>query len=140
MIRITIEIDNDNYRLNTNGTGSQLEIKPVIKKSKQPVKKEIVQEEKQPVSKAKTASSKRCLKCGNEFKPTSNAQRYCSEKCGMKRKSKVEVIKSNLAKKSIPPEEREQLNKELDQTLAEIEARKHQPYSLTEHSIGDIDK
>ncbi len=37
-----------------------------------------------PPSKAKTTKEKKCACCGESFKPRSNVQKYCSDKCSKK--------------------------------------------------------
>jgi hypothetical protein len=69
-----------------------------------------------------------CKKCGNQFIPIGQRQQYCSEACGMKRKSQKEKTLSKLKNKNLDPAEEAALQK----TLAEIEANKKQPYKITD--------
>ena len=107
MIRIIIEIDND-QQISIN----QCKIADVLKKTDptETRNEEIKAIKKKPITKKK----RECPKCGEEFTPTGNRQKYCSEKCGMKPK----VYKK---KKPIEPIER---------TLEEIEERKKETYKL----------
>lgn len=59
-----------------------------------------------------------CAKCGAEFKPTGNAQRYCSPQCGMKQKRVKKRVKEDKSQD------------DLDKTLAEIEAARKKPYEF----------
>lgn len=68
-------------------------------------------------TKAKTGL-KVCAKCGAEFKPSGNAQRYCSPQCGMKPKPAPKP-----AKQAKSPDD-------IDKTLAEIEAERKKPYEF----------
>lgn len=64
---------------------------------------------------------KECPKCSSEFEPRGNAQKYCSEACGMK-------TKRYTKKKKLTPEQ----EAELERTLAEVEQRQKQPYAFVE--------
>ncbi|MCK9281345.1 MAG: hypothetical protein M0P71_12040 [Melioribacteraceae bacterium] len=92
MIRITIEIDNEGVNITREDIGKKKAEKVLLEVKENPLKKSII-----------TKKTKKCKTCGKPFKPDGNRQKYCSEKCGMKRK--VYVKKREHKPKSEPEPE-----------------------------------
>lgn len=69
-----------------------------------------------------------CIKCGKEFIPNGPRQLYCCKACGLKPKPERDRIVSKLKNKTLDPVK----EAELQQTLQEIENRRHQPYQIAD--------
>lgn len=123
MIRITIEIDGDKINV-TNTMNSTSDHLLAVNKEAQRIPHKLTAA---PLQESKVKS---CAKCGKIFTPQGPRQKYCSEACGMQPKPAIEKLRAKQKGTTLTPGERERINAELDATLAEIEAKRSQPYKM----------
>jgi hypothetical protein len=156
MLRITIEFDGGNVTIGGfKPQAIEMELPHQSKKRLEPAKRVAPLDKLQrPMPEAKVKS---CDKCGKIFTPQGPRQKYCSEACGFKPKPESERLRAHLKSKRVqekfnnisegtepikidkplPPQGNyagktpEQISKELEETLREIEEKRKQPISLT---------
>jgi hypothetical protein len=107
MIRIIIETDQDHLQFSVDGNNIQMIKEPALIKVDESAKQELAEAIKKSngnkqasisqSGKAHVSASKSCLKCGNEFSPNGNAQRYCQD-CKALKAFSISKMKSKMNK------------------------------------------
>jgi hypothetical protein len=111
IIPSTLIIENDDMLITISILKKSNEI--IAAKQKVTVDEVVLKTDKS-ISKPRT---KHCDNCNGEYIPTGNRQKYCTDCC--KKSNKKEVVAKWEDKPS------------LDETLAEIEAKRKQPYQFS---------